>query len=71
MLDRWVLTAQNMVQFDIGQLGCGTSLVDQFQSLKVLDNQDLGPATWMPVDVHKSLETIFILEFLKVENHND
>ena len=27
--------------------------------------------TWMPVNVHKTLETIIIQEFLKVENHND
>ena len=27
--------------------------------------------TWMPVNVHKSVETIIIQEFLKVENHND
>ena len=70
MANKWVSTVWNVEQFDIGQLGCWTSLVHQFQNSKFLDSQDVGPTTWMLVNVHKSLEAILIQEFLKVENHN-
>ena len=67
-------TVWNMGQFDIGQLGCRTSLVQQFRSLKFLDMQDVGPATWTHIngyiDACKCTE-IFIQQFLKVENQND
>ena len=32
-------------QFDIGQLGCGSSLVQHSGNSKFLDNLDVGPAT--------------------------
>ena len=71
MPDRQILTVWNVGQFDIDQIGCGTSLVHQFWSSKFLDKQDVGPATWVPVIVHQSSETIFIQEFLQFENQND
>ena len=63
-------------QFDIGQLRCGSSPVQHFESSKLSDKQDVGPARRahvngridMPINAQKSLETIFIQEFLKVEN---
>ena len=50
MADTWVSIAWNMEQFDISQLGCGTSFVYQFRSSKFLDKQDVGPGTWVPVN---------------------
>ena len=63
-------------QFDIGQLRCGNSPVQHFGSSKLSDKQDVGPARRahvngridMPINAQKSLETIFIQKFLKVEN---
>ena len=81
MADRWVLkqtknmlTVWNVGQFDIGQLGCGTSLVQHFGSSKYSDKWDVGPATWAHIndyiDACKCTE-IFFQQFLKIENQND
>ena len=37
-------------KFNIGQLGCWTSLVQNFGSLKFLNKQDVGPATWTHIN---------------------
>ena len=63
-------------EFDIGQLRCGSSPAQHFGSSKLSDKQDVEPARRahvhgridMPINAQKSLETIFIQEFLKVEN---
>ena len=69
-----ISTVWNMGQFDIGQLGCRTSLVQHFGSLNFSDMHDVGSATWTHIhgyiDARKRTE-IFILQFLKVENQND
>ena len=36
--------------FDIGQLGCWTSLVQHFENSKFLYKQDVGPATWAHIN---------------------
>ena len=63
-----------MGQFDIGQLGCGTSLVQHFGSSKYSDKWDVGPATWAHIndyiDACKCTE-IFFQQFQKIENQND
>ena len=65
-------------QFDMGELECRTSFVQHFRSLKFSDKYDARPAIWAhvngyieAVNVQKSLETIFIQEFLNAENQND
>ena len=68
-IDNWIVE-----QFDIGQLGCGTSLVQHFGSSKYSDKWDVGPATWAHIndyiDACKCTE-IFFQQFLKIENQND
>ena len=51
MANKWILIQVNNIyrsivgQFDIGQLGYGTSLVQHFGSSKYSDKQDVEPAT--------------------------
>ena len=37
-------------QFDIGELGCGTSLVQHFGSSKFSDKYNVEPTTWACVN---------------------
>ena len=45
-----ISTVWNMGQFDIGQLGCRTSLVQHFRSLNFSGMYDVGPATWTHIN---------------------
>ena len=69
-----ISTVWNMEQFDMGQVGCRTSLVQPFGNLKFSDMQSVGRVTWAHINGHidacKCTE-IFIQQFLKVENQNN
>ena len=45
-----ILTMWIMRKYDIGQLGCWTSLIRHFGNSKFLDKQDVGPATLVHIN---------------------
>ena len=45
-----ILTVWIVGQFDMGELGCGTSFFQHFGSSKFSDKYDAGPATWAHVN---------------------
>ena len=45
-----ILTVWIVVQFDMGELGCATSLFQHLGSLKFSDKYDVGPAIWPHVN---------------------
>ena len=48
-----ISTVWNVGQFDIGQLGYRTSLVQHFGSSKFSDKQDVGHAPWAHINGYK------------------
>ena len=51
--EKYIWTVWNVGQFNIAQLGCGTSLVQHFGSSKFSDRLDVGPAACGRINGYK------------------